>query len=89
VFRLAQHEDTIDMSIYALQHLLNKIKIQKTLSIFPQIFALITHAYLGFGNKQRIIRYTNKIFSYYITGDKKVETFKSWPQIQFVMLKAI
>lgn len=53
------------------------------------MFALITHAYLGFGDKQRIIRYTNKIFSYYITGDKKVETFKSWSQIQFIMLKAV
>lgn len=77
------------MSIFSLQHLLNLIKIQKTLSILPQVFSLVTHAQLNFAHKPKIMRYAAKIFEYYICGEKKRQTIEFWPQIQFIMLNEV
>lgn len=81
VLRHAQHDDTVEMSIFSLQHLLNLIKIQKTLSILPQVFSLVTHAQLNYSHRPKIMRYAAKIFEYYICGEKKRQTIEYWPQI--------
>jgi hypothetical protein len=49
---------------------------------------LVTHAYLQFGHKFRIQRYTKKIFKYFI-DEKKQDTIPYWQEIQFIMLKQL
>lgn len=85
VLRLAQHKDTVDMSIYCLQMFLNKIGVQKTLQIYPQVFSLLTHAYINFSDRPKIRRYCPKIFEYYIRTNKS-STKLYYHQIQFIFL---
>jgi len=80
--------DTVDMSIYGLQQLLNEIKTKKTLAIFPKVFSNIAHAFLSFGERERIKKFVWRIFDYYI-NEKKQQTVSSWPTIQFIMLKRL
>ncbi len=76
------------MSIYCLQLFLNKIGVQKTLQIYPQVFSLLTHAFINFSERPKIRRYCPKIFEYYIRTNKSATKLYSH-QIQFIFLQKI
>ena len=49
-----EKEDTVDISIYALQVLLNAIGIRASMDYFDRVFSLVVHAYLNYPKNLKI-----------------------------------
>ncbi len=70
-FRLAAlHEDTVDLSIYCLHKFLNRVGVINLPKVLPEVFSLITHAYIAFFDSVNLKRFCQKIFEFYIVSNK-------------------
>jgi hypothetical protein len=83
-----ESKDTVELSIFSLQILLNALGLKLTINSLDRFFSLAVHAFLNFPDNKKIHKYTSKIFEFYIK-EKANLTSASFHGIQFILLKKL